>query len=133
MHWRRLCCVLLALTLLTVEGKSQALATIKTFNSQHEQPGADVTISGRVTDAMTNEALAGCSVVLKGTQRGTTTEANGDYRIAVPEGNAVLVFGFIGFVSQEIAVGNQSTINVSLKASASVLSLVVVIGYGSAA
>jgi TonB-linked SusC/RagA family outer membrane protein len=132
-HWRRLCCVLLALTLLAVEGRSQALATIKTSSSQTVRPGADVTISGRVTDAMTNEALAGCSVVLKGTQRGTTTDANGDYRIAVPEGNAVLVFGFIGFVSQEIAVGNQSTINVSLKASASELSQVVVIGYGSAA
>ncbi|WP_223860908.1 SusC/RagA family TonB-linked outer membrane protein [Spirosoma validum] len=92
---------------------------------------ADVTITGRVTDGTTNEALAGCSVVLKGTSRGTTTDANGSYRIVVPNANATLVFGFIGFVSQEIAVGSQTTINVALKASASDLNQVVVIGYGS--
>jgi iron complex outermembrane receptor protein len=92
---------------------------------------ADVTVTGRVTDGTTNEPLAGCSVVIKGTQRGTTTDANGNYRIVVPNTNATLVFGFIGFVSQEIAVGNQTTINVSLKASASDLNQVVVIGYGS--
>ncbi|GAB4039253.1 SusC/RagA family TonB-linked outer membrane protein [Spirosoma jeollabukense] len=91
-----------------------------------------MTISGRVTDAATNEALAGCSVLLKGTQKGTTTDAKGEYKIAVPEGGqAVLVFGFIGFVSEEVQVGGRSTINVALKASASELSQVVVIGYGS--
>lgn len=93
---------------------------------------ADITITGRVTDAATNEALAGCSVVLKGTQRGTTTDANGQYRIAIPEGNnPVLVFGFIGFDSQEVPVSSQTTLNVALKASAAELSQVVVIGYGS--
>lgn len=92
---------------------------------------ADVTVTGRVTDGTTNEALAGCSVVLKGTTRGTTTDANGNYRIVVPDANATLVFGFIGFVSQEVAVGAQTTINVALKASASDLNQVVVIGYGS--
>ncbi|WP_420150806.1 SusC/RagA family TonB-linked outer membrane protein [Spirosoma sp.] len=92
---------------------------------------ADITVTGRVTDATTNEALAGCSVVLKGTQRGTTTDANGNYRIVVPNANATLVFGFIGFVSQEVPVGSQTTINVSLKSSASDLNQVVVIGYGS--
>ncbi|GAB3888611.1 TonB-dependent receptor [Spirosoma agri] len=97
-----------------------------------EKPSAEITISGRITDATTNEALAGCNVVLKGTQKGTTSDANGDYRIVVPDGNAVLVFGFIGFVSQEIPVGGKSTINVSLKATANELSQVVVIGYGSA-
>jgi TonB-linked SusC/RagA family outer membrane protein len=96
-----------------------------------EQPTADITVSGRVTDAATNEALAGCTVVLKGTQRGTTTDASGNYRLVVPNDNSVLVFGFIGFVSQEVAVGNSSTINVALKAAASELSQVVVIGYGS--
>jgi TonB-linked SusC/RagA family outer membrane protein len=92
---------------------------------------ADITVSGRVTDAGTNEALAGCTVVVKGTQRGTTTDANGNFRLVVPNDNSVLVFGFIGFISQEIAVGNSSTINVALKPSASELSQVVVIGYGS--
>ncbi|WP_461042610.1 SusC/RagA family TonB-linked outer membrane protein [Spirosoma harenae] len=102
------------------------------LSSQSDKPTADITVSGRVTDATTNEALAGCSVVVKGTNRGTTTDANGDYKIAVPDGNATLVFGFIGFITQEIPVGNQTTMNVSLKASASELAQVVVIGYGSA-
>lgn len=95
------------------------------------KPLADVTVSGRVTDAVTNEALAGCTVVLKGTQKGTTTDANGDYKIAVPDAGAVLVFGFIGFDAQEIAVGNSLTINVALKAGAADLAQVVVVGYGS--
>ncbi|MCK8494557.1 SusC/RagA family TonB-linked outer membrane protein [Spirosoma sp. RP8] len=101
-------------------------------HSTNAKTTADVTITGRVTDATTNEALAGCSVVLKGTQRGTTTDADGQYRITIPNANnAVLVFGFIGFVSQEVAVSNRTAINVALSSSASELSQVVVIGYGS--
>ncbi|RIV25598.1 TonB-dependent receptor [Fibrisoma montanum] len=99
--------------------------------SQTNQPKADITVSGRVTDATTNEALAGCTVLLKGTQRGTTTDASGNFRIAVPNEDAVLVIGFIGFVSQEIPVGNRATINVALAPSASELAQVVVIGYGT--
>nr|WP_229364490.1 TonB-dependent receptor [Fibrella aestuarina] len=95
------------------------------------QTNAEITITGRVTDATTNEALAGCSVVLKGTQRGATTDANGNYRIAVPNEEAVLVIGFIGFVSQEERVGNRTTINIALKPATADLSQVVVIGYGT--
>jgi TonB-dependent starch-binding outer membrane protein SusC len=91
----------------------------------------DVIVTGRVTDAATNEALAGCTVLVKGTQKGTTTDAKGEYRISVPDAKAVLVFGFIGFVSQEVVVGNQTTLNVALKSSASELAQVVVIGYGT--
>ncbi|WP_338877154.1 TonB-dependent receptor [Spirosoma sp. SC4-14] len=111
--------------------------TVIATHSAGSNTVADIIISGRVTDATTNEALAGCSVVLKGTQRGTTTDANGQYQIAIPDGNsAVLVFGFIGFDSQEVPVntGNgqpRTTINVALKTSAAELSQVVVIGYGS--
>ncbi|MBC8152577.1 MAG: SusC/RagA family TonB-linked outer membrane protein, partial [Bacteroidetes bacterium] len=122
---------LLAVTLLTVRAENPSLGTAENSQPEAGKSVADVTITGRVTDAATNESLAGCSVVLKGTQRGATTDANGDYRIVVPEGNAVLVFGFIGFISQEVTVGTQRTINVALKASASELNQVVVIGYGS--
>ena len=107
------------------------LATIPLLSPA--KPPADITVSGRVTDAATNEALAGCTVVLKGTQRGTTTDANGAYSIVVPDANATLVFGFIGFNQQEIAVGNKTAINISLTPSASDLAQVVVVGYGSTA
>lgn len=90
------------------------------------------TVTGRVTDATTQESLVGCSVLIKGTQRGTNTDANGNYSIVVPNENAVLVFGFIGYEKQEIVVGNRTTINVTMKSEASDLSQVVVIGYGSA-
>lgn len=91
----------------------------------------EVTIKGRVTDATTKEPLVGCSVVIKGTQKGTNTDGNGNYTIAVPDDKAVLVFGFIGFDKQEIVVGSRTSIDVSLKSSASELSQVVVIGYGT--
>ena len=94
-------------------------------------PKADITISGRVTDATTKEALAGCTVVLKGTQRGTTTNADGNFRLVVPDQGAVLVIGFIGFTSQEVTVNSGAAINVTLAPSASELAQVVVIGYGT--
>jgi TonB-dependent starch-binding outer membrane protein SusC len=93
---------------------------------------AEFTVNGRVTDANTNEPLAGCNVVLKGTQRGATTDAKGEYRLTIPDGTAVLVFGFIGFESQDVPVGNRTTINIALRPSASDLAQVVVIGYGTA-
>lgn len=92
---------------------------------------AQTTIKGKVTDATTNEALVGCSVLLKGSQKGATTDANGNYSIAINGSKDVLVFGFIGYTKQEITVGNQTTIDVSLKSDASELAQVVVIGYGS--
>ncbi|WP_461126650.1 SusC/RagA family TonB-linked outer membrane protein [Spirosoma aerophilum] len=94
---------------------------------------ADIVVKGRVKDALTNEALTGCTIVIKGSQRGTSTDANGNYSISVPDERATLVIGFIGYEKQEIVVGNRSVIDVELKAEASELSQVVVIGYGSAA
>lgn len=93
---------------------------------------AQTTIKGKVTDATTNEGLVGCSVLIKGTQKGATTDANGNYSIAVNGSKDVLVFGFIGYNKQEITVGNQTTIDVALKSDAAELAQVVVIGYGSA-
>ena len=131
-RWSVLCCFLLAISSLTATGEAFSTTSPQTRYVSNDKPVADITISGRVTDATTNEALAGCSVLLKGTQKGTTTDAKGEYKIVVPDGGqAVLVFGFIGFVSEEVQVGGRSTINVALKASASELSQVVVIGYGS--
>lgn len=94
---------------------------------------ADITIRGSVRDALTNEPLTGCTVIVKGSQRGTSTDANGTYSITVPDQNAVLVFGFIGYEKLEVTVGTQTTVDVTLKADAAELSQVVVIGYGSAA
>lgn len=92
----------------------------------------DVTISGRVTSSDDGSGLPGVSVQLKGSSRGTTTDANGNYKFNAPSG-ARVVFSYIGFTPQEIAVGNRTTLNVVMQASASELSEVVVTGYGNAA
>ena len=91
---------------------------------------ADRTLTGRVTDEK-SEALPGVSVILKGTQRGTVTDADGRYRLDVPDGNPTLVFSFVGYQSQEVQVGSQSTVNLSLRADDKTLDEIVVIGYGT--
>ena len=90
----------------------------------------DQTISGTVTDE-NGGALPGVSVLVKGTQRGTTTNQEGSYRLEVPDGPAVLVFSFVGYASQEIAVGNQSNVDVRMSVDDKALEEVVVVGYGT--
>ena len=88
-----------------------------------------ITIKGIVTSATDKEPLIGATVQVKGTGSGTITGINGDYILSNVEKNAVLVFSSIGFESQEIAVGSQTTINVVLKEATELLDEVVVIGY----
>ncbi|WP_304231775.1 TonB-dependent receptor [Jiulongibacter sediminis] len=87
-------------------------------------------VSGVVTSSEDNELLPGVSITLKGTAIGTTTDVNGKYNINVPE-NATLTFSFIGFVSQEVNVGNQSNINISMVSDETNLEEVIVVGYGT--
>lgn len=92
---------------------------------------ADVTVSGRVTDEA-GAGLPGVSVLLKGTQRGTATTASGTFSIAVPDGGrAVLVFSYVGYLTQEIEVGNRNQVDVSLQPSDNALKEIVVVGYGT--
>ncbi|MBL7965844.1 MAG: TonB-dependent receptor [Prolixibacteraceae bacterium] len=88
-------------------------------------------VSGKVTDS-SGEGLPGASISLKGTTAGTISDANGDYRISVPEGkSATLVFSFIGLITQEIEIGGKSTINVSLTSDNIGLEEVVAVGYST--
>ncbi|GAB3892124.1 TonB-dependent receptor [Larkinella knui] len=92
---------------------------------------ADVTVKGVVTDAEKGEGLPGVSVVLKNSQKGTTTDSRGNYSLAVAETGSVLVFSFVGYLPQEVTVNNQTVINIRLKPDTKSLSEVVVIGYGA--
>ncbi|MGR3811171.1 SusC/RagA family TonB-linked outer membrane protein [Jiulongibacter sp. NS-SX5] len=87
-------------------------------------------VSGVVTSSDGQEPLPGVSVLVKGTSNGTVTDVNGKYTLNVTDENT-LVFSFIGYSAQEIAVGNQSTINVTLAFDETNLEEVVVIGYGT--
>ena len=90
----------------------------------------DQTITGTISDEK-GEVLPGVSVVVKGSQRGTNTDAKGQYRITVPDGSATLIFSFVGYLPQEVTVGNQSVISVTLKVDSKSLEEVVVVGYGT--
>jgi TonB-linked SusC/RagA family outer membrane protein len=91
----------------------------------------DITVSGTVTGPA-GEPLPGVSVSIKGTQTGTTTDPTGNFSLTVPDENVILVFSYVGYASQEIRVGNRTTLNVSLVASTQAMDEVVVIGYGTA-
>jgi TonB-linked SusC/RagA family outer membrane protein len=91
---------------------------------------ADVTVQGTVTDDK-GEGLPGVSIVLKGAQKGTTTDADGRYRLDVPNTAAILVFSFVGYLSQEVTVGNRTSLDVMLRTDNKTLDEIVVIGYGS--
>ncbi len=82
-------------------------------------------ITGKVTDEK-GLPVSGATVLIKGTTKGTATDFDGVYTITVPDPASVLVFSFLGFADQEVIVGNQTTINVSMKESVSLLGEVVV-------
>jgi TonB-dependent starch-binding outer membrane protein SusC len=89
-----------------------------------------VQIKGVVTEAGTNETLAGVNIVIEGTTTGVTTDIDGKYTITVPE-NGILVFSFIGYVVERIPVQGKTEVNVTLVPDMKKLDEVVVIGYGT--
>ncbi len=88
-------------------------------------------VTGQVTSSEDGEGLPAVNVLIKGTTNGTVTDVDGFYNLSVPGDNAILVFSFIGYTSQEVTVGSQSTINVNLALDVTELSEVVVVGYGT--
>ena len=91
---------------------------------------AQTTVQGKVTDN-SNQPLTGVSIILKGTSNGTTTNATGNFSINVPNQQAVLVFSYIGYPTQEITVGDRTTIDLQLTPIPGQLNEVVVTGYGT--
>jgi len=89
------------------------------------------TVTGKITDK-NGESLPGTNVVVQGTASGIQADMNGNYQIQVENpANAVLEFSFIGYTRQQIAVGSQSTINVTLAEEYIGLNELVVVGYGT--
>jgi TonB-linked SusC/RagA family outer membrane protein len=88
------------------------------------------TVTGSVVSSTDNSPLVGVTVQVKGTTTGGITDANGKFTVSVPDDQAVLVFSFIGFQPEEIAVGGQSVIDISLLESATLVSEIVVTALG---
>jgi TonB-linked SusC/RagA family outer membrane protein len=99
------------------------------MTSLRANPSQSKTVSGIVTSVTDNEPLIGVSVLVKGTTNGTVTDLDGRYSLSASQGQT-LVFSYIGYVSQEIKVGANGTLNVALKEDTETLDEVVVVGYG---
>jgi TonB-linked SusC/RagA family outer membrane protein len=108
---------------------SVLLWVISATYSMAEGP-KDRTITGRVSSQADGSGLAGVNVIIKGTQIGTSTDGSGNFSVSVVNNSSVLVFSFIGYVTQELQVGSKSVINVSMNESAENLQEVVVTALG---
>lgn len=92
---------------------------------------AQTTVTGTVTSAVDGSTLPGVSVVVKGTNLGTTTDINGKYQLSVPANAKAIVFSFVGMKTQTLAFSGQAIINVRLTSSVVSLGQIVVVGYGT--
>ncbi|RPD39475.1 SusC/RagA family TonB-linked outer membrane protein [Chitinophaga barathri] len=130
MHLRKITLACMALLLLG-SGTGRANAAFKLPPATATVSSADQRVTGRVTNGATGEGLPGVSVVIKGTQTGTLTDATGNFAMNIPDESTVLVFSYIGFLSQEIKPGKTATLNVQLVTDAKSLNQIVVVGYGT--
>ncbi|WP_165933505.1 TonB-dependent receptor [Arundinibacter roseus] len=90
----------------------------------------DRKITGRVTDT-SGEGLPGVSILVKNTQQGTSTTTDGSFVLTIPDAGATLVFSFVGYMPQEILVGSQTNLSVTMEVDVKALEEVVVVGYGT--
>ncbi|GHU89642.1 SusC/RagA family TonB-linked outer membrane protein [Bacteroidia bacterium] len=88
------------------------------------------TVTGLVVD-VSGEPVIGASVTIKGTNKGVVTDMNGKYSIAISDPDATLVFSYLGYLPQEIAVNGKNIVDVTLKEDTQLLEEVVVVGYGT--
>lgn len=114
-----------------IESSYIVLSAAKNSERSQNTDQSDINVSGRVVDVF-GEPIPGVTVQVEGTTVGAITDLNGNYKLAVPSENSVLVFSFIGYQSVKATVGSQRTINITLKEDTQALDEVVVIGYGTA-
>ncbi|MDR1337391.1 MAG: TonB-dependent receptor [Tannerella sp.] len=104
------------------------LLSVLLFTAISITANAQITVTGTVTDEM-NEPVIGVSIAVKGTAAGNITNPDGHYSLSVPDGNAVLVFSYIGYVTQEVSVGTKTEIDIVLKEDIRMIEEVVVVGF----
>ncbi|MDR6562453.1 MULTISPECIES: TonB-dependent receptor [unclassified Arcicella] len=110
----------------------KSIASISTIeNLSTELIQAEQLVKGKITDEK-GEGIPGANVSIKGTQKGTSSDALGNYTISVPDEKTVLIFSSVGFEKKEIVVGKRINIDVTLANDVKSLEEVVVVGYGTA-
>ena len=105
---------------------SKLMLCLLAFASSFSVFAQEQTITGKVTDGETKEILPGVNVLIKGTSQGTTTDANGEFKMSVQSG-AVLICSFIGYETLEVPVGNQTALSIALTIDTRSLEEVVVV------
>ncbi len=115
----------------TIKDRSIVLSIPEVINDVSNTVWQQATVTGTVTDD-NGQPLPGVTVVVKGTTRGTTTDADGDYSLSNVPDDATLQFSFVGMRTQEIEVGDQTVINVTMQVDAIGIEEVVAVGYGTA-
>ncbi len=104
------------------------LTVMQSFNALAQEQ----TVTGRVIDAETSESIPGATIVVKGTQNGTITDLDGNFRLSLsPTDEQVLIISFVGYETQEVSVAGKSQVEVSLGLDITSLEEVVVVGYGT--
>ena len=91
----------------------------------------DIAVTGKVIEKDNGEPLPGVSIIVKGTQSGTITDVNGEFSLSVPDKSAKLIFSFVGYLPQELAVENRTRFDVQLAVDNKALEEVVVVGHSS--
>ncbi|HYJ38140.1 MAG TPA: TonB-dependent receptor [Chitinophagaceae bacterium] len=89
------------------------------------------TVTGNLKDATTGQPLEGATIAVKGGSQSTSSDAKGAFSISVPGNNAILVFSFVGYTTQEFRVGDRTSFEISLQSNAGELEQVAVVGYGT--
>lgn len=97
------------------------------FREEKATEAATPPISGVVKDGKTGEPIVGANVVIKGTQKGATTDINGNFTLEAKEGD-ILVVSYVGYIIKEISVGSSTTLNISLDEETALLNEVAVVG-----
>ena len=109
------------------------ILSVKTKEQTEEaaQPVANISVFGKITDAVTHEPLTGASVKLKGTTKGASSDAKGNYTLELPENGGVLVVSFIGYETVEKTVSQAGALDIAMKPKAVQTEELVVVGYGT--
>ena len=115
--------IILSAKSLTLEKKTSSLFSIPVVAPK-------LLVQGTVRDE-TGGGLPGVSVVIKGTTRGTTTNTEGKFELDTPDEPTTLVFSFVGYASQEVALGSQTNLQITMQPENKALNEVVVVGYGT--
>jgi TonB-linked SusC/RagA family outer membrane protein len=91
----------------------------------------EIVVTGTVTDGSTGESLPGVNILVQGTNLGTVTNVDGAFELKVPDGNATLLFSFVGFLTETIRLEGRTVLDINLVPDLQALEEVVVVGYGT--